>query len=1704
MSATVKRLPESEPPMYLQRPSSGKSQDISHVLASTFRELFTRDFVEQERVKNLNISRSTDDEYHERYVEQLRKVQAERERRMAEAAMLERHIMQARARAMSADERALNNAAEGCDVYHDLGLPPVDSNYLRVLDSEMLKKHHLIVPEDFSTAERPRAPPPRASSRPHYAQETMTSLQHVDEASPRLEPYEPGTSSVNKKEERRSIDKWQENMKPKKRETDRNDLALLHRRSDFLRNPRHRPPSTLEGSKTLIKPNKVVKQLGGAKATVIDTEEPKQPSVVFLASPETVVFTSYQVGQVYEMTLDLKNVSAASRQLRVIPPKSQYFTVGLGKFPGEQGIVAPGMSVQYDIRFVPDSLMDYDDFITVQTQSSAPLIVKLQGRRQPPVLTLPTEIDSGHCLVGGLKITHFIVKNLGGDGRFCIMPRKSWPTSNFQSVSQAIALEPFEVRPAVFELPANQAIIIEVAFRPPSITTFTEEITIVCDNCQVKHFFLKGEGQAAGVELASVSDGESFAMPGELCDVTAQHQIKFQTLNPMTYTQKKIVVRNTTNVELPFCWQIFKPHIGSLMSGMEGENEDMAAIVRHYDLDSAFYITPEGGTLTASETQEFTLTFAPMKVGTYHDVIHLILQQIPELPQPPDAETGEEEDKLVTTEKSPGDMPQPSNHSKPKTPEEVIPVRDVTGLEIEMKGACDPLNVEVRPYAILIPGQLLVATTIRRQFLMENQSITAVNYKWSSLQDVHIIEVENPEGEIAGGEILEMNMTITGGKPGRIDHTLVCEIEHRDEPLTLRIQAEIKGPEVAVRTPSVDFGLVRFGQSATQEVLIENTSQVAAKWKIQESEEFLPRDEKGQLAISDFVFTPSGGELAPLGSVTIQLLFQPSECKRYKTVFEVLVEDGVNSFLSACGEVQHPQACLLSCQLEMPEVYVGVPVTNTIKLLNQTLLGTVYKWGKLEGTDASQCSVSIAPESGNLGSREELSLEVTFTAHQKGPVIDCKIPCQIEGMDNAIYLAMLCDVKGLSVTYTIPNDISDTRSEVVEGADLMLDFGKNIQLGSNPKKYVHLTNNSAIAAPFNIAVDYFIAGKPPTPPEMQKGSAKSNGQRRSLLGRTPNLSDPLSKTSSRAESDFSKAILRDGRGAAFVIHPETGILPPFGEQVIEITAFTDMWGHYNDTLIFNVDDLDPTVIPIEMSIEGCPLNFQMMAALKEQMPIVRFGTHVSGVPPVSRPMRVNNTSPYDIRVDWETYNLAEGDSKLIDLLVNIGDPFPLRDANGEEIIPEKDVKVVPMKLLPTDKFFVDTPDTDMTSIKRSAATKDTDSKEGVEETPKLITVRMREHEGIPGDQPFTIEPRQVVIPARSHVMLTASFIPFTNSMVEEGTDCVGYAQGFMSLDTQRIQTIRGYVSRQQALDVPPLRLDFTAHVKPAMLTIETLDDDGMVYNTAASDLMQDGHLVHQFLKSQSCKLTNMTETPLNFKIVTHHPFVLVGMDPDADDEKGASAENRQKSAKRHHLSTESEQFSLRPQYNLQVKAAFCLTMDLIHEYLYSLENDEDVEGVSLIVNETERKLQFSEHLEMRFNNDTIQTLPLSASITIPSLILSHEMLDFGTCLVGQQRELEIFLKNPTGSDCFWTATIDKASRAVNGMFSVTPASGFLEAHRTHISKSKAYVKIQFTAKHNTDYECIFVFQGMLGEETRKLCVKGQGSYDGRHEALVNI
>ena len=54
-------------------------------------------------------------------------------------------------------------------------------------------------------------------------------------------------------------------------------------------------------------------------------------------------------------------------------------------------------------------------------------------------------------------------------------------------------------------------------------------------------------------------------------------------------------------------------------------------------------------------------------------------------------------------------------------------------------------------------------------------------------------------------------------------------------------RTSLQGPEVSIETPSLDFGLVRLGQTVRKQFYLTNESQVLARWNLKESEEFLSR-----------------------------------------------------------------------------------------------------------------------------------------------------------------------------------------------------------------------------------------------------------------------------------------------------------------------------------------------------------------------------------------------------------------------------------------------------------------------------------------------------------------------------------------------------------------------------------------------------------------------------------------------------------------------------------------------------------------------------------------------------------------------------------------------------------------------------------------------------------------------------------------------
>ncbi|XP_039645855.1 deleted in lung and esophageal cancer protein 1 isoform X1 [Perca fluviatilis] len=1677
-----------DPSVNSHRPASAKSQDISHVLASTFKDLYTKDIIGKDTLSNLIKTKNGRSSYHDRYVAELQQAHSEYSLRIKEADMLESHIIQARARAAATESQAYERMKEEMgDFYDHQGLLTVKSAFSWCVDKDLLEMNNLISPQDYLTTQKLRVEAP-AAMKSNPGKPTIAYAMHVSR-----EPQDDGyilipsskkiVSGMNESDLSLTLEssldtpkrtktsrerpnqskprpKWKDEPSAKDRAEGWEKLQKLKDRHSFLRNPRFLPPNAQQSCTSLVRPRTKVGKTELVRKEMDEESSTDEP--VFLAKPAVVVFSDYSVGHVYETSLELKNLTSASRTVRVIPPTTPYFSIGLGRFPGEGGVVAPGMSCKYTVRFAPDSLGDYEDFIVVETQAELLLVVPIVARRPPPILTLPRVLNCGCCLIGGVKCVEFLCQNIGlSAGTFCVIPKNQWPASNLRSVARTYFSEqpPFAVSPSLFVLQPGEATVVEVVFFPTTAEKSCQMFTVVCDNCQVKDISIEGMGQLIALELVSVSGKTEPPVVGEVHDLTAEHFVRFSPCNPHSGQQKKVIIRNNVHLELPFHWQIMKPNLHPLLPG---ETPEPSHIQFHLATDDVFHVRPITGVLAPCQEQEFLFTFCPKELKDYHSVCHLVLRDVPQLP------------------------PEPSDIGVLQPVRTGSKVSDVIVMEIEVKGSTEPYQVLLEPYAFVIPGEIFICTTTRRQFKMWNHSKTCIFFQWETMSSSsHVIEVEPSNGRIEENECFDFDLILSGGKPDRVVTSLVCHIEHRYEPVTLAVEVSFKGPIVTLSVPSVEFGLLKLGEQTQTALLLTNITQLEASWTLMERHNSQQDHEDTQILVE-----PHRGVLPPLASCSVDVLFRPQFCQRYETELELTVENGTGCHLSVRADVQSPQVCLLNCELLLSELYVGVPAKATITLFNQTLLPSHFSWmTQLQGKQAELCTASFDPSSGTLGPNASLEITVTFISHSDLKLTEVAALCEVQGMNSPLVVGIVASkIKKLSVSYSLPSVCSPPDDE--SRSTLLLDFGDDVILKRAVTKQLLITNQTAIPAPFTIEAEYFTchASKP-----------NNQSEKRLTCVKKPLHSFQAKKVEEKAHKEFVSSLLAHGKGAAFFVLPDTGMLGPFETQTVDVTAYTDMWGEYRDHLICKVGGLKPTLIPMQMKVTGCPLYFQMTGPRPDdqnQGPITQFGTHVSGGDTVSRSLRINNPTMFDIRMDWETYNIDQNDRKLVDVVVAYGDPFPVKDADGNEVlsgairISGRDIQTAwERNKTPCSEGKSDSLKSMTSGEEEEEYVSEDDCEE--EETclypspakKNLLSVHIRPHVGNLSDYPYCITPQQIVIPAKSSGTIHVSFTPLTLSGSGCESRCVGLALGFISLDSEMAACVPGKVGRAQGLDLEPVRMDLLAVIKPAVLLVQMEEDEGVLeFHASAGDLLREESeklVVCEFDITRALKLKNNSEMPLHFRLGTQPPFLVLKPQPRAHTSTSSNPPTG-----------DSQSLVLQPQHIMQVKVAFRCSMSLLD---HVDQADEEVyPGVTLIeCARGGRKLRFQQYLLIHYSNNSLQTVPLCAHLDLATMRLSSDSINFGFCYVGQTHIIEVSLYS-YGAHTYWKSVIDDGDSHV---FRVTPDFGLLRSKELQVTSCSQCLQISFTPGEDREFGAIVVIQSPLVKTPVTLQLQGTGSFD---------
>jgi hypothetical protein len=72
-------------------------------------------------------------------------------------------------------------------------------------------------------------------------------------------------------------------------------------------------------------------------------------------------------------------------------------------------------------------------------------------------------------------------------------------------------------------------------------------------------------------------------------------------------------------------------------------------------------------------------------------------------------------------------------------------------------------------------------------------------------------------------------------------------------------------------------------------------------------------------------------------------------------------------------------------------------------------------------------------------------------------------------------------------------------------------------------------------------------------------------------------------------------------------------------------------------------------------------------------------------------------------------------------------------------------------------------------------------------------------------------------------------------------------------------------------------------------------------------------------------------------------------------------------------------------------------------------------------------------------------------------------------------------------------------------FRIEPKSGILHTQLNSKEKTvEQVISIYFTARHNHTYECQLLVEGLLDEPPIPIFLSGEGTYDGKYEAILDI
>ncbi|XP_067203900.1 hydrocephalus-inducing protein-like [Linepithema humile] len=701
----------------------------------------------------------------------------------------------------------------------------------------------------------------------------------------------------------------------------------------------------------------------------------------FKVSPDIVLFQQFIPGNVYNMTLTVRNVTKMSQHLKILCDPDPFFSV---EYHGSNysAMIAPGLVHVYDVKFKPAEKRDYEYCVEFVNDTKV-FVVPIIAIGPRPILDIPDRIEIPATAVKILSSKTILVRNLG----------EAPAIFNFSTDNPY-----FFVEPSRGILGKEETMQLTVSFLSEKSGDFEanlflnyeagEKLRLVLRssaiNCMIRfdRGSIRMEDTYLGLSRSktlTIHNRSNYIVRFQWMrfkdkDADVQRKEKYKKLFQLVHNME--VMRHVNlvhyNICLPdihelVCQRIYADEIASLT------NENFP--YNHM----SFLLMPKEGEIWPQSSIDITVLFRAMEVNKISSVAYL--------------EVTGREDRIPL-----------SLHGSGKGP-----VFHLNVITIDLK---DIFLCSVHNYEIVATNKGHISGTLV--------------YKARPTEFDGTINITPPALTLQPNEHNSFNLSFFSNRKGDFIERIDFVVKESLEILSLHIKGCIICPTLHFDKSSIDFGATALGFSKRQEVCLCNLSLVPVSFSATmmedgdqaplTHEEFARSEVKPSFPTNprEFMITPYKGVVQAHSSLKLKVTYIANVVRSGQSTIRIDMwdsdSDPVILPVSFCGVI--PSLSIKPTEISIRFSFINFPYARSINIKNNTDLDGYFYIIPQKISENMPVVYSLSSHEGYLKARQSKTIDVTIitkildrktttfnmlTMGEQASVASCTIICNGQG-----------------------------------------------------------------------------------------------------------------------------------------------------------------------------------------------------------------------------------------------------------------------------------------------------------------------------------------------------------------------------------------------------------------------------------------------------------------------------------------------------------------------------------------------------------------------------------------------------------------------------------------------------------------------------------------------------------------------------------